>query len=545
MRHTSPLTRDRPRYRPVADRLGNLAGWSALLLTLALLVFGPASSQAIAKEQAEGKRPNIVFILADDLGYSDIAPYGAVKIETPHLQQLADQGMRFTQMHNTSKCFPSRAVVLTGVYAQQNNMWNNHGEFDHAVTMGRVLNDAGYVTIAAGKHHGDQNLYNLGFDHYYGLRDGASNYFNPGDKRPSDPGKPAQKGFAYPPGRVFCFDDKTVKGYTPDDPDFYMTDNFTDWSLKLMKQHEDEQKPVFLYLAYTAPHDPLQAWSEDIKKYEGKFDEGFGSIRQARYQKQLKMGLLDEETFPLSEAAHRDWDELSQSQKRDQSRRMEVYAAMIDRMDQNIGRVMDYLKRQGELDNTVFMFASDNGASAEVVKIGDGKIGSMTRWASLKKDWANVGNTPFRYYKNFSYQGGIATPFIVRWPGRTEPGSVNHTMAHFIDIMPTVVDIANAEYPERHEGDKVVPMQGRSLVPAFKGKHLQRNEPIYWQWSDGKAIYDDGWKLVTEGNNNWQLFNLRRDRSETNDLIDSRSDKARQLKKQWREWWQSTAKYRN
>jgi arylsulfatase len=495
---------------------------------------------------AANDRPNIVMILADDLGYSDIEPYGAVKVQTPHLQRLAEEGMRFTQMHNTSKCFPSRACLLTGVYAQQNDMWNGPGKIDHAITLGRALKRNGYRTIAVGKHHGKQNLHDMGFDHYHGLRDGACNYFNPGKQRPSDPGKPAHKGWAYPPGRVFCFDDKTVKGWTPDDEDFYMTDNYTDWAIELLSKHENEQEPFFLYLSYTAPHDPLQAWPEDIQKYEGQFDAGFGAIRQARYQRQLDMGLLDRESFALSEPTHRDWSKLSENERQDQARRMEVYAAMIDRMDQNIGRVVDYLEAQGELDNTIIMFASDNGASSEVVRIGEGPIGSMTRWASLKKDWANVGNTPFRYYKNWSYEGGTCTPFIVRWPGHVEAGTRSDYVCHFVDIMPTLLDVAGGSYPQKHEGESLAPLAGQSLLPIFKGEaEATREGPLFWQWGDGKAIYRDGWKLIKQGGRPWQLFNLRKDRSETSDLAKQYPERAEQLKQRWQQWWQATGKYRN
>jgi arylsulfatase len=498
-----------------------------------------------ASDSASTERPNIVFILADDLGYADIEPYGAAKIETPHLQQLAEQGMRFTQMHNTSKCFPSRATLLTGVYAQQCDMWQDHGEIDHAVTLGRVLQKAGYRTIAVGKHHGDENLYHRGFDHYYGLRDGASNYFNPGKQRPSDPGQPAHKEWAYPPGRVFCFDDKTVKGWTPEDDDFYMTDNYTDWSIDLLSKYGGESRPFFLYLSYTAPHDPLQAWPEDIKKYEGAFDEGFAAIRKQRYTRQLEMGLLDRDTFPLSKKTHRDWDALSEKEKEDQARRMEVYAAMIDRMDQNIGRLIDYLKQRGELDNTLIIFASDNGASSQVVKIGDGPIGSMTRWASLKKDWANVGNTPFRYYKTWSYAGGTCTPFIVRGPGLVKAGAITDYVCHFVDIMPTLLEVAGASYPQTHEGRPLAALPGQSLLPVLKGKtQAKRPGPLFWQWSDGKAVYQDGWKLVKEGDRPWQLFHLRQDRSETNNLAQQYPQRRNRLKEQWQRWWASTETYR-
>jgi len=516
----------------------------ALVIVSLLVLLGVVAAPALGQEQQE--RPNIVFILVDDLGFSDLEPYGAVKIETPHLQQLAENGMRFTQMQNTAKCFPSRTSLLTGLYAQQAGMSVNVGVIEHGVTLGEVLKTADYRTIAVGKHHSNRSLHQRGFDHYYGLRDGAANYFNPGEKRESDPGEPAQKSSRNPPGRAFCFDDETVQPFTPDDPDFYMTDNFTDWALELLGQYENEQRPFFLYLSYTAPHDPLQAWPEDIAKYEGKFDEGYGAIREARYQRQLEMGLIDEENFPLSDPTHTKWDNLSEEERADQARRMEVYAAMIDRLDQNIGRVLDYLRQQGELENTLILFASDNGASAETVQIGDGPIGRVDRWSSIGGDWANVGNTPFRYFKNWSYQGGTTTPMIVHWPGVIEPGSRTHYISHFIDIMPTLVDITGADYAAAYEDNKpTLPMQGQSLLPIFRGEQARRQGPLYWQWRNGKAVYQDGWKLVKQGDRPWELIDLRSDRTETENLYDQQSERVERLQALWQEWWEATADYRD
>ena len=521
----------------------------ALAVCLAVSAFTPAVAAAEEPEGGDtagassaGAPPNIVLILADDLGYSDISPYGS-EIDTPNLQRLAEGGIRFTQMHNTSKCYPSRATLLTGVYAQQCDMWNAHNGINHAVTLGEALGSAGYRTIAVGKHHSKQNLYHRGFDHYYGLRDGASNHFNPGAQRPSDPGKPAQKR----PNRAFCFDEKTVRRWTPEDPDYYTTDTFTDWAIELIGKSEEKEddQPFFLYLAYTAPHDPLQAWPEDIAKYEGRYDAGYAAVRKARYRRQIQMGLLDREHYPLSKPTHRAWDELSEKERQDQARRMEVYAAMIDRMDQNIGRLLDHLRETGELENTLIMFASDNGASAETVRIGSGPIGSMTRWASLGEDWANVGNTPFRYYKNYSYQGGVCTPFIAWWPGVIEPGTITDRMSHFIDIMPTLVDITEATYPQRRDGEKVVPMQGRSLLPVLRGKETRRGGPLFWEWSNGQAVYHDGWKLVKEGNKApWQVFHLSEDRTETHNLADKRPQLVESLEGVWETWWKETKKYR-
>ncbi len=489
---------------------------------------------------SEGKRPNIVFILADDLGYSDISPYGS-EIDTPNLQKLADGGMRFTRMHNTSKCFPSRACLLTGVYAQQANMHDDPGHFESSVFFGEVLRRAGYRTLFVGKHHGTDNPYKWGFDHYRGLRDGAANYFNPGEKRPFDPGEPAQKDWAYP--RTFVFDDKVKAPFTPK-KGYYGTDTWTDWALELLERYEDEEKPFCLYLAYQAPHDPLQAWPKDIAEYKGKYDEGYAAIRKARYRRQVESGLLDPERYPLSEATHREWAALSEEEKRDQARRMAVYAAMIDRLDRNVGRLLDWLKQRDALENTLIMFASDNGASAEVVRIGEGNIGSMTRWASLKEDWANVANTPFRRYKNDSYEGGVCTPFIVHWPGVVEPGTTTDYFCHFIDIMPTLVDITDAEYPERYKGDAVVPMQGESLLPVLEGESASREGPLFWKWRKGRAIYQEGWKLVEQGGGGWELYRLATDRTETQDLAHRYPERVRRLKRRWHKWYEGTARYR-
>jgi len=491
----------------------------------------------------EPRRPNVVLILADDLGYSDISPYGS-EIETPHLQRLVEGGMRFTLMHNTSKCFPSRAELLTGTYAQQSHMHDSPGAFENSVMLGEVLDRVGYRTLYVGKHHGTDNPSNWGFDHYWGLRDGAANYFNPGEKRPSDPGEPAQKDWAYP--RTFLFDDSTAAPFTPEEG-YYSTDTWTDWSLELLRRYEQEENPFFLYLSYQAPHDPLQAPQETIEKYEGQYDEGYGAIREARYERLVGSGLIDEETFPLSEPTHRDWDSLSTVEKEDQARRMAVYAAMIDRMDQNIGRLIDYLEKRGELENTIILFASDNGASAEVVTMEDsGPIGSVTRWASLGEDWANVGNTPFRRYKNDSYQGGVATPLIVHWPAVVEAGATTNHVGKFIDVMPTLVDVTGATYPDTYEGDSVVAMQGQSLRPILEGEQRRRAGPIFNEFGGGKSIYRDGWKLVQpRDGDEWELYHLREDRSETNDLSDERPDLVEDLSDRWHTWYDRTGQYRS
>lgn len=488
-----------------------LSSLSQRLLLFVLLV----SVAGVIRAETEASRPNIVIILADDLGWSDIGCYGS-EIPTPNLDRLAREGMRFTQFHNTAKCFPSRACLLTGLYAQQCGMHTTaNSRQENAVTFGRVLHDAGYRTLMVGKHHGLDNPYEMGFERYQGLRDGAANHFNPGLPRDGEP-VPAQKR---PGGRTWCFDETVLTPYTPERRDFYSTDVFTDWALELLEPgDEDDERPFLLYLAYQAPHDPLQAWAEDIARHQGVYDLGYEAIAEARYQKQLRLGLIDNARFPRSAPVHRDWQALSDEERADQTRRMTVYAAMIDRMDQNIGRLLDHLEAAGTLQNTLILFASDNGASAEVVDIGEGRIGSMTRWSSLGPDWANVANTPYRNFKNYSHEGGICTPLIAWWPGVIEAGTISNETGHFIDVMPTLVEVAGAEYPVEVGDDLIHPMEGRSLLPALKGGQLKRGEPLYFQWSRGRAIIDGVWKAVQWDSLDWELFRLDEDRTETLDL---------------------------
>lgn len=497
------------------------------------LIFGLACSSSYEDESPSTHLPNIVIVLADDLGYSDVGAYGS-EVQTPTLDQLARDGIRFIQMHNTSKCFPSRAVLLTGLYAQQVNMGQRPVDFHNGVMIGEVLRNAGYRTLFIGKHHGTDNPYEWGFDHYRGLRDGAANYFNPGLKRDEEP-MPAQKRYGK---RVFAFDSTLVEGYTPP-RNYYATTTWTDWAIELLEKYKEEDKPYLLYLAYQAPHDPLQAPEEEIEKYAGVYDVGYEAIARQRYERQRAMNLLDDR-YPRSEPTFPAWEILSDSVRNDEIRRMQVYASMIDVLDQNIGRVVDYIKSSGEWENTLFLFMSDNGASAEVVEIGDGAVGAMDRWSSLKENWANVANTPFRSFKNFSYEGGIATPFIVHWPrGINGAGRVDHTPLHFIDIMPTLIDIADAEYPQEYKGEKVYPLQGESIMPLLEGEELTRKNPLYFHWRNGRAIRTDEWKMVRhEGD--WELYDMNTDRTETNNVSDEKEEVANELEQRWDDWAEKT-----
>jgi arylsulfatase len=482
--------------------------------------------------------PNIILISADDLGWSDLGCYGS-EISTPNLDQLAQQGMRFTSFYNTSKCFPSRACLLTGVYAQQSGYDRSYREpLQHAVTLGEVLREAGYLTLWSGKHHGVENPIYRGFDHYYGLKDGACNHFNPGKQR-SGEGIPARKSWSGQKAqRAWCIDSLMYTPYTPEAKDFYTTDYFTNYALEWLEQYKDDRRPLFLYLAYTAPHDPLMAWPEDIQKYEGRYDEGYEVIRKERYAKQLAMDLLDER-FTLSESTYPAWDTLEQEFKREEIRKMEVYAAMIDRLDQNIGRVLEALEETGRRENTLIMFVSDNGASAEVVRLEDdyGEIGTLTCWSSLGPRWANVSNTPFRYYKNYSYEGGINTPLIAHWPGRISPGSFSSFPGHFIDIMATFVDITGAVYPAEFNGTVITPLQGESLLPALEGMKEQRSGPLFWEWLRGQAVREGDWKLVRWGKEEpWDLYHISRDPAEIHDLASMYPDTLSRLESLFSEW---------
>ncbi len=486
----------------------------------------------------ERSKPNIIFILVDDMGWSDLGCYGG-EIHTPNIDKLARGGMRFTQCYNTAKCFPSRACLLTGVYAQQCDMDGGPAKIKNAVTLGEVLRTAGYRTLASGKHHGTENLYHRGFDHYYGLRDGCCNYWNPGTQREGEP-KPARKRT-----RHWCDDEKHYHPYTPGDRDFYTTDAFTDKALKWLDEPETKEKPFFLYLAYTAPHYPLQAWPEDIAKYEGVYDKGYQKIQKARHRRQIDMGLINPQTTPLPKCDRPDdWNNIKGDRRKSETLKMQIYAAMVDRMDQNVGRLLDKLRKQGRLENTLIMFASDNGACAEGAraKYASGKIedyGKINTYLTRGINWAEVQDTPLRKYKNWSHEGGICTPLVVHWPGKiSEPGGFCRRPVHFIDIMPTLVDIAGAEYPSKHNGQSVTPMQGVSILPALQGRSVKRKEPLFWKWSIGGAVREGDMKAVFWGRNrDWELYDLSEDRNEKNDLAKEKPQQLKTLVKKWQAWY--------
>jgi len=501
--------------------------------------FAPALHAAGAGEQ-KPQKPNILLICADDLGWSDIGCYGS-EVQTPNIDALAKNGIRFTSFHNTSKCFPSRACLLTGLYAQQVGYAKNWNRpIANGITLGELLREAGYVTLWSGKHHGQENPVTRGFDHFYGLLEGGCNYFNPGNQREGE-GVPAKRLKNSP---KWCVDSQSFEPFTPAEKDFYTTDYFTKYALKWLDEYKDSEKPVFLYMAYNAPHSPLMAWPGDIAKYEGKYKAGYEAVRKARYEKQLQMGLIDKHCR-LSSPTYQPWNELTPDQQAVEERKMAVYAAMIDRMDQNIGKILDKLREQGKLDNTLVIFVSDNGASSEQGPVdGYGEIGTVTNWSYLGKNWANVCNTPFRYYKTFSYEGGIATPLIISWPeGVKNPGRISGFTGHFIDIMPTFVELAGAKYPSEYKGKPVLPCEGVSLMPVVRDEEPERARPLFWAWANGEAMKDGKWKLVRQGlKNKWSLFDISADPSETNDLATKNPGQVDAMKKAFQSWQQRVNK---
>jgi arylsulfatase len=444
---------------------------------------------------------------------------------------MASDGIRFTQMYNTAKCHPSRACILTGLYSQQTGYNTGYKKpMKNALTLGEMFKMAGYTTMWAGKHHSTELPTTRGFDHYSGLFEGAANHFNPGKKREGE-GQPAQKR----PDRPWVIDGEVIQPYTPPS-DFYTTDAFTDYGLDWLEQHKSDNNPFFLYLAYTAPHDPLMAWPEDIAKYKGKYLAGYEAIRKERFAKQKEIGLLAED-YPLSDPIYNKWEGLTDAEKEEEDLKMAVYGAMIDRLDQNIGRLQSKLKEMGVAENTLILFLSDNGASAEVVNIdGSGEIGTLTRWTSLGKDWANVSNVPLQFFKNYSHEGGIKTPMIAYWPEQIKvKNAINKTPLHLIDLMPTFMELTGVEYPSNFNDENLIPLDGISFLPILKGNEISRKEPLFWEWQHGKAIRDGDWKLVAY-KDQWTLHNLKEDPIEAVDLSATHPEKLNELKVKYNSW---------
>jgi arylsulfatase A-like enzyme len=519
-----------------------------------------AAALVVPAPAAAADRPNILLVLADDMGYSDLGCFGG-EVRTPTLDALAKNGLRFTQFYNGTRCCPTRASLLTGLYPHQAGVGDMTADQKlpgyrgrlqpNCVTLAEVLRPAGYRTYMVGKWHltPRPGPADRGFDEFYGMIGGFNSFFR------EDPFYTR-----LPAGR-------TKREYAKDA--FYSTDAFGDYALDFLADARSAgDKPFFLYLAFNAPHFPLHARAEDVAKYKDVYLKGWDKIREERYARQKEAGLIDPR-WPLPPRSgyetrrdfHRTgenpaWDTLPEHRRADLARRMAVYAAMIDRMDRNIGRVIDDLRKNGQLDNSLVLFLSDNGACAEWDPFGfDGssgpknvlhtgadldRMGGPESYHSYGSGWANACNTPFRWYKHRTHEGGISTPLIAHWPkGIAARGEVRRQVGHVIDVMATCADVSGAKYPDRAGGAAVTPAGGKSLVPAFAGRPVERDF-LAWEHEGNRAIRAGTWKLVAAHGQPWELYDLEVDRTELTDLAGKMPEKVKELSARWDGWAKRT-----
>jgi arylsulfatase A-like enzyme len=477
-----------------------------------------------------GERPNIIVILVDDMGYSDIGCFGG-EIETPNLNKLAENGLRFTQFYNTSRCCPSRASLLTGLDHHQAGMglmiedrtdkpgYLGYLARERCTTIAELLQKQGYGTYMSGKWHlgyqeQEERPLSWGFDRFYGSLEGAIHYFEPGttekyphDKRP----------------RHVTLDNDTI---TPD-KNYYATNRFTEYGQLFLEQHMNERNddPFFLYLAYNAPHWPLHALPQDIQKYDGYYMKGWDRVRKERYRRMLEMGILSPDNTELTPRTDnrykqggiwpftRDplpaWDSLTTEQQEDLAKKMAVYAAMIDNLDQNIGRLIRFLEDKNELNNTIILFLSDNGGAIGGRLMGFNALGergnldvygTADSFISYGLGWANASNTPFRMYKCYVHEGGISSPLIIHWPEkiREQAGSLVDAPCHITDIVPTLLQAAGADYPDKIADRDLIDLPGESLFPFLINTPAKydQNRKMFWEHAGSKAVRDGKWKLV-------------------------------------------------
>ena len=472
----------------------------------------------------QSNRPNIVIILTDDLGFSDIGCFGS-EISTPNVDKLAKNGVIMTNFYNCARCCPSRASLLTGLYPHQTgigDMTDNKGYPSYqgylnsnCITIAQALKQVGYYTITSGKWHVGMNstawACNRGFDKSFTMMNNGSSYYT------NEP--------LYNDGKTITFMNG-CKEMKREDTTYYLTQYITDFAVKAIEEQKNNSSPFFLYVTYTAPHWPIQALDEDIKKYKGKYMQGWDAFREQRYKKQITAGIIkpEWELSPRYEKAM-DWNALSNAEKDRWDTRMAIYAAMVDRMDKGVGKIVEAIKETGKEKNTIIIFLSDNGGSADEVQKNktvikkNGKPGSSESIDSYDPSWGNVSNTPFRLFKKNMHEGGISTPFIAYYPELAKAGTINNATAHIIDIMPTCLELAGVKYPAYHNKNKLTPLEGISLVDIIKNGKGTGNDTLYWEHEGNKAIRAGKWKLVYEAEyGNWELYDMEKDRTEINDL---------------------------
>lgn len=469
-----------------------------LLVVLGFLVFQSCDTK-------KAPEPNILLIMVDDLGFSDFGCYGS-EIQTPNIDKLAENGLRFTQFYNTAKCHSSRISLLTGLYPTQ----AGDESLSRGVTIAQVLDSAGYFTSMAGKWHLDKQPTAFGFQRYWGHLSGATDYFT-GDNTFRYKGAP----------------------WSDFDEEFYTTDANVDYSIEFLDEALGSGKPFFHYIAFNAPHYPLQAPEDEIRKYLGVYDVGWDRIREERYARQLEMGLFNPSTDlpPLPEHMTA-WDSLSAKQQEFESFRMSVYAAMVDRLDWNIGRLLAYLEQREVLDNTLVMICSDNGGCpferSRNLEIPPWEGGSFLLYDA---SWATVSNTPLRHYKQTQHEGGISTPLIVHWPGEiSNRGAWVRSPGHLVDVMATCLEASGSAYPS---GDGLQPLQGISLLPLLKGEEGEVHQELYFRFGQCRALRRGDWKLVSFYGSRWELYNLDKDRCEQCDLAEDYPELVEELSARW------------
>jgi arylsulfatase A-like enzyme len=522
--------------------------FSAKILTTTQLVFLVVYSVVFTscKNVETQKKPNILLIMADDMGFSDMGAMGG-EIKTPNLDALAKGGILYKQFYNGARCCPTRASLMTGLYPHQTGMgWmtvedlgteSYAGELNHnCVTIAEVLKTSGYKTYLSGKWHlvsdkntsqdSDKNAWPLqrGFDRFFGTLLGSGSYYTPNSLASQNTLINAPDGF-------------------------YYTDAISDTAVSMIQENRSTGSPFFMYVAYTSPHWPLHASKDDYEQYINQYSIGWDSIRQERFNRQKKLGIINEGwALSARNPEAQAWDSLSDDKKKDMILRMSIYAAQIEVMDRGIGRIMMELEKKGELKNTLIFFLQDNGACAEFVSRGNldlAVLGTNDSFESYRLPWANASNTPFRLFKSWTHEGGISTPLIVHWPeGVVNSGRMSDRPGMLMDIMATCVEVSGAEYPSQYNGSEIHNLEGESLLSSIKNENEDRESVMFWEHEANRAIRSGDWKLVLKASekdpidDTWELYNLADDRSETNDLAETYPKKVEEMKKMWEDWAQ-------